>query len=165
MKVSKVLLAAAGTLVALGAGTLTALRAKPAEAAFSPTGLIDRLVERFNLNKDDVQAVFDEHHAGIRAEQEQRIQDRLAQAVTDGKITQEQADLISTKQEELKTYMESLKDKTPEERHDAMKTKMDEIKQWAEDNNIPLQYLHGGMKGPRRGFGKHIGKPFRGFNK
>ena len=85
--------------------------------------------------------------------------------MTDGKITQAQADLITAKHAELKTFMESLKDKTAAERMEAMKTKMDELKQWAEDNDIPLQYLHLGMKGPHGKFGPRMGMPFRHFGK
>ena len=162
---AKKLLFAAGAIGVLGLGSLAALYASPTYASSHSTGLIDRLVERFSLNRDEVQAVFDEQHTTFMAEHEQAVEDRLAQAVTDGKITQAQADLITAKHEELKGFMESLKDKTPEERHEAMQTKMDEMKQWAEDNDIPLSQLHFGMKGRHGQFGGHMGMPFHRFGK
>lgn len=145
-------LAAASALVILGAGGITAIHANSAQAASGPSGLIDRLVARFNLNRNDVQAVLDEEHNAMHAEREQMEKDRLAQAVTDGKLTQAQADLIIAKHEELEKNRESLKDKTPEERRAAMKTQMDDLKKWADDNNIPLQYLHPGMGKGKGGF-------------
>lgn len=161
MKVRKSVVAASA-IALLG---LTALHAAPTYAASNSTGLIDRLVERFSLNRDEVQTVFNEHRASMTAQHEQAMKDQLAQAVTDGKITQAQADLITAKHSELKTFMESLKDKTMEESREAMKTKMDELKQWAEDNDIPLQYLHVGMKGPHGKFGGPRGMGFRHFEK
>lgn len=157
MKIKKSLFAIS-TLAVLGLGAFSAL---PTYAASNTTGLIDRLVERFSLNRNDVQAVFDEHRSELGVQHEQAMKDRLTQAVTNEKITQAQSDLITAKHAELKTFMESLKDKTMEERREAMKTKMDELKQWAEDNNIPLQYLHLGMKGPHGKFGPRMGMPFR----
>jgi len=164
MKAKKSLFAASAIAV-LGLGVITTLHTSPTYAASNTTNLVDRLVERFSLNRDDVQAVFDEHRSGLMADHEQTMKDRLAQAVTDGKITQAQADLITARHAELKTFMESLKDKTMAERQEAMKTKMDELKKWAEDNDIPLQYLHVGMKGPRGKFGGHMGMGFHRFSK
>lgn len=114
------------------------------------SGLIDKLATKFNLNKNDVQAVFDEDHAIHEAEMKKNIQARLDQAVADGKITNAQKTLIVNKQKEMKTFMDSLKDKTSDERDAAMKQKMDEVKAWASDNNIPTQYLHpmGAGRGP-----------------
>lgn len=160
MKIKKSVITASAIAI-VGLGTLTALYANSTYAAPNSSGLIDRLALRFNLNRDDVQVVFGEHRSGLMAQHEQGMKDRLAQAVTDGKITQAQADLITAKRTELKTFMESLEDKTTEEHRDAMKTKMDELKKWAEDNNIPLQYLHLGMKGPQGKFGHRMGMPFR----
>lgn len=159
MNVKKSLLMLSAVTV-LGLGGIAALHAAPTDAAGNSTNLIDRLVQRFNLNKSDVQEVFDEQRQAMEAQREQEMKDRLAQSVTDGKLTQAQADLITAKHNELKSFMDSLKDKTPQERHDALKTKMDEIKQWAQDNNIPLQYLHLGGPRPRgfgHGFGGHMG--------
>ena len=76
------------------------------------------------------------------------MKDRLAQAVKDGKLTQAQADKITAKMAEMKTFMESQKDKTKEERKTAMEAKRDELKKWAEDNDIPEGYMPMGHGGP-----------------
>ncbi len=164
MQTKKIVLAASAITV-LGLSSLTALHANRAYAAPNSSSLIDRLVQRFNLNRDDVQAVMNEHHAEIMEGHEQGMKNRLAQIVKDGKITQAQADLITAKHAELKTFMESMEDKTMEERREAMKTKMDELKKWAQDNNIPSQYLRMGMKGPHGKPEPRNGASFRHFGK
>ena len=145
----------------------------------SPMGnLVNALAQKFNLNVSDVQAVFDEQKAQMETEKEQKkyqgFADRLSQAVTDGKLTQEQADLITAKKAEIdaqretqKTNMESM---TQEERQTAIKEQMNYLKQWATDNNIPQEYLmfvefggrggHGGPGGPGSPT-PHAAKPCR----
>jgi len=106
--------------------------------------LVDRIATKFNLNKDEVQQVFDEERKVHEAEHQARMEKRLTQAVTDGKITEDQKESILAKHAEMKTYMESLKDKTPEERKTLMKEKMNEMRQWAKDNGL-TEYFGKGM--------------------
>lgn len=154
-----------GAVTGIGLAGLTGLGVVSA-ATDTSTGsdsgansLIDRIATKFNLNRSDVAAVFDEEKTAREAERQQKLEDRLTQAVTDGKITEEQKTKILAKLEELKTQMEAnrdaMKDKTPQERHDAMKQQRDELQQWAKDNDIPLRYLmfihghgHHGFGGP-----------------
>lgn len=101
--------------------------------------LVTAIATKFNLSETDVQQVFDEQHEQIMAQHEQAQADRLAQAVTDGELTQAQADLIIAKLAELKTNRPDLK-------------------QWASDNDIPLEYLPQGGPGMHRPGMEH--KPF-----
>lgn len=137
--------------IGIGAGVPLVASADTSSTQSGGTSIVDKIATKFNLNKSDVQKVFDEDRAAHQAEHEQKFKDRLAQLVKDGKISQAQADKIQAKHDEIKTYMESLKDKTPSERHAAMKTKMDELKQWAKDNGIDEQYLMPGHPGGRGG--------------
>lgn len=141
------------TALALGLAGIIGLSSAHADTGDRGSSLIDRLVTKFNLNRDEVQAVFDEEHTARMAEHEQEMEDRLAQAVTDGKLTQEQADLISSKFEEEKSFRESLKDLSEEQRREALKTHMDELKTWAEENDIPFGFLHLGGPGKHGHFG------------
>ena len=144
-----------GLAVAAGLGASSLLGLTVAQAAANEPGssLIDRITERFSLNHDEVQVVFDEFNEERRAEHQQKIDERLQQAVAAGKITEEQRTLIIEKQAEMHEFMESLKDKTPEERKEALKQKHEELKDWAEQNDIPLPFA-----GPfgQKGHG-HIG--------
>lgn len=102
------------------------------------------------MNKDDVQKVFDENKSQRQAEHQQKMEERLDQAVKDAKITSAQKDAIIAKLQDMKTYMESIKDKPADEKRTLMKAKMDELKQWAKDNGL-TKYVP--MMGSRHGMG------------
>lgn len=154
MQAKKSLLAA-GVGTAVGLATFAGVAVAQTPATGQQT-LVDKIATRFNLNKDDVQKVFDEDRAAHHVVMEQRSEDRLTQAVKDGKITEAQKTAILDKHKELMTYMESIKDKPDSEEHTLMKAKFDELKQWAADNNLS-DYFHiaGGpghnMHGPGMG--------------
>ena len=146
MNVSKSLVitgsAAAIVLAVLGTGI-----ARAASGTSTGTSIVDKIAERFNLNKSDVQQVFDQQKQDSQNAHAQQQVATLDQAVKDGKITQAQEDLIKAKLGEVKTFMDSLNGKTPAERQAAMKTEMDAIKQWVAANNIPSQLLRIGGPG------------------
>lgn len=152
-------------VAALGAGALgvgTTLAAE--EGRENPefvSELVTAIAEKFDLDPEAVQEVFDEqaesHREEMQAQHEQAFEDRLAQAVEDGTLTEDQVDLILAKRDEMKAYAESLKDLEPEERKEAMKEQMEELKDWAEENDIPMEYVRFGP-GPRGAHGQHMGQ-------
>jgi DNA polymerase III alpha subunit (gram-positive type) len=146
-------------------------------------GIVAKIAQKFNLSQNDVQAVFDEYKneektergakmQETQAQMEQKVKDELTQAVSDGKLTQAQMDLILAKRSELQAErstvtqqaQEKSSTKTKEEmeaerdaRQTEMKSKQDALKQWATDNGISEEYIRfvGGMPGfggERRGF-------------
>lgn len=132
----------------MGAATAGSLGiASAATSANGQSTLIDKLVTKFNLNRDEVQKVFDEERASHQAEREQKMKERLDQAVKDGKLTQAQEDKLIAKLKEMQADRKNPKDAT-EADHEARKAKMDEFRQWLKDNNIPEEF---GM--PMRGHG------------
>lgn len=126
------------------------------------TNLVDAISTKFNLNKDDVQKVFDEQRAAMQAERETQVKDKLAQLVKDGKLTQAQVDKINAKRAELQKEREAAKTSTDTKTREEMKTEMDakrtELETWAKDNGISTEYLryvmgggrHGGPGGPEK---------------
>lgn len=153
------LVATAAAAVTLGGVTANGIvsAATPGPTGSTPS-LVDAISSKFHLNKSDVQAVVDQNRADHRAEREKKFEDRLNQAVSDGKLTSSQKDQILAKEKELKSYMDSIKDKSPQERRQLMKTKLDELKTWATTNNIPMQYLRFGHgHGPGHGPGGPAG--------
>ena len=158
MNIHKKPIIALATVAVLGTGGLAGLQVAHAASPAVHTNIIDALVAKFHLNKSDVQAVFDQNRQENMANRQQAEKDRLAQAVTSGKLTQIQADAITAKQAEVKTFMDSLKDKTPLERKTAMEQEQKDLATWAKDNNIPAQFAHiaGPMMSHRMGFGRHI---------
>jgi hypothetical protein len=87
------------------------------------------------------------------AEMQAKAEERLVQAVTDGKITAAQKAAIIAKHAEMKAFRESLKDKTKEERKVAMEAKKAELDKWRTDNGIPegvVLFGHGHRGGMNR---------------
>lgn len=154
MNGKKVLLTAAAVSV-IGVGSLATV----ARAQTDGDTLVDKISQRFNVDKNEVQKVFDEDHQARHAEREKNYEEMLNQAVKDGKLTQEQKDKVLAKHNEIKKEMEQnreeMKNKTQEERqqlHEQRRDEMDkkraELEQWEKDNGIPSGYLM-----PKRGEG------------
>ena len=124
-------------------------------------GFVTALSQRFNLNEADVTSFLNEQFAQRKADMEAKMGQaeagRLAKAVSAGKLTQAQADLITAKQAEVKTQLEALRTsgKTGTELKDAMKSLEDSLKAWASVNGIPEQFVH--PMAPRKGHGKGFG--------
>ena len=141
------------TVATLGIAGLAGAGMASADNTAGGTSLIEKLATKFNLNQDEVKAVFEadrtERHAQMQADQAER----LAQAVTDGKLTQAQADHITAAQKEL----ESLRGtggpgSMDEATRTAVKEKMDALRTWAEENNVDMAYVgRGGHGGPGGG--------------
>jgi hypothetical protein len=119
--------------------------------------LVDKIAKKFHLNKDDVQKVFDDNRAEHEADRQQRLENRLDKSVSDGKITSAQKGQIMAKLEEMKSFFDSLKDKSPSERKTALKDKRAELQKWAKDNKIPKGLLM--PAGLHHGFGGHRPEP------
>ncbi len=149
--------APAVALVLTGAvGVATVAAATPAKT--NPmSNLVAAIAQRFNLNQADVQKVFDDQKSQMRTQMEQTFTDNINQLVTEGKLTQDQANKILAKKAELESqeaaFKASLEGKTKAEVQAAIKAQMDSLKQWATQNNIPLQYLKFAA-GMNRGHGR-----------
>ncbi len=156
-------LVAAGIATAIGVTSITGIHvanAATTEKSDGPmSGLVDAIAAKFSLDKSEVQAVFDEQKAKMQAEREAAVKDEVAKLVTEGKLTQDQADAINAKRAELRTEREEGKearsDQTREERKSEMKTKRAELQAWAEEQGIDdeyLRYVFGGKKSGEGGF-------------
>jgi UTP:GlnB (protein PII) uridylyltransferase len=148
------ILPAAVAVFTLGAvATMSTVMA--ATSSTNSDSLAGKIAQKFNLNQSDVQSVIDQNKTDHQAARQQKIEDKLTQAVKDGKITNDQKDKILAKLQELQAERQanrdSLKDLTPAERKAKLEAKRAELKQWAKDNNIPDQFLRllAGHPGPR----------------
>jgi hypothetical protein len=115
---------AAVSVIAVGGGAMAL-----AEDSSSGTTLADRIATKFNLNKNDVQAVFDEEHKTRQAERLADVSQDLQASVEAGKITAEQKTLIENKTKENQAAREA---------------EMTALRDWATTNNINMRYLMGG---------------------
>lgn len=123
--------------------------------------LVSFIAQRFGLNESDVLQAVEEFHDQEREDMEVRFEEKLDQAVAEGKITEEQKEKILLKHEEMRAEMENdfanLKEMTPEERKEEIMNRHEELKTWAEENDIDLSYFHFkfGM-GKGMGMGQHV---------
>lgn len=145
------------TVAVLSAGAFGATRIYAQERENNPimlfhagneahmSSLVQKLADKFGLNKDEVQAVFDEERKEMESQMEGQYEERLSQLVRSGEITEEQKALIQEKHQEMKDSMkdemEGMKDLTTEERKAQMQAKHDELESWAEEHGIDLKYL------------------------
>jgi len=124
--------------------------------------LVDMIVSKFNLDKNQVQSVVDQFKNQRRTQAQENIQERenikLDKLVTDKKITPEQKQAILAKLKTLreKYNKQDLKDFTADERQIQLQAQQDELKKWAESQGIDPTYL-------TPGFGMGKGKMMRGF--
>lgn len=125
--------------------------------------LVQELATRFSLNKDDVQAFFDQKHAARRAEMEtkmkERVEDQLAKAVAAGKITEAQRAAILAKAEELRAKAEEAVKMTDEAqrkaRLDALRA---ETEQWLKDQGLDKRQVPFLLMGGHPGMGHPGGR-------
>lgn len=124
-------LAAAGTIGILGIGGAGAASALSDTNGSASDSLVDRLVEKFNLDKTQVKAVFDEEKAARDADRLAEQSERLQDAVDNGDITAEKKTKIEAKLKESRMARES--ERTA-------------LEKWASDNKIDAKFLMG--RGP-----------------
>lgn len=145
----------------LGAGILTASSAfaQNASSAEDPRNtLVQKIADKFKLDKNEVQAVFDEAHNERHTKMQAVYEQQLSQYVTDGKLTEEQKQLILEKHKEMRAEREANKDSmrnlSEEERRAKMEAKRAELEAWAKDNGIDIQYVMPKF-GKGHGMGRH----------
>ncbi len=117
--------------------------------------LVTQIAERFNLKESDVQDVVNQVRVKHQTEMKVKWEDRLTQAVTDGKITEAQKAAIIAKHTELQAEYSALSGLSETERKAKLTQIHSELKKWATDNGLDSKFL--GFLG----FGGKFGKGFR----
>ena len=165
MNIKKPIIATAALAVVslAGIGGVSAAYATTNSNSNSGTSIIDKIATKFNLNADEVKAVVDEHRSAHEAERKADHAERLKTAVTNGDITQEQADYITKALAEIQTLKGDTDPReVSDEVREQMKTKMSALRTWAQENDIDMKLIgHGGHRG---GFGGPRGEKPGGGN-
>jgi len=161
---NKKLLITVLSLVLLGGASFAVVKASAEETRPHHQTIIEKLVERFGLNQEEVEQLFDEVREERQAQMKAQHQEKLNALVEEGKITEEQKQAIIAKHEEMQAEKQenfgAWKDLDPEERRAKKQEHREEMQTWAEENGIDLYLLHRlggrGLKGKRdnAGFGK-----------
>lgn len=144
----------------VGLGSLAAGGVASAETQSNGGSIVDKIATTFNLNKDEVQKVFDEEREARKAQHEAKRAERLQGLVDDGTITAEQKTAIEAKLEELSTKREenreALRDMSEDERRVKMDEERESLEAWAKEQGLDLSKLRGVFVGGR---GMHMGPP------
>lgn len=164
---SKKFLIPMAAVAVIGAGVygVTQVSADSTSANTDPrASLIQKLSDTFKLDKSKVQEVFDQDMKDRQAEREKNYEERLTQAVKDGKLTEDQKSKVLAEYNKLKAEIEEQMKNTSatkEERRAAMDKIRDEAEAWAKANNIDAKWLMAG--GPHlRGMGPGMGRGMMG---
>jgi len=143
------------TLGLLGSFTLTKAHAENSD--YQSKSLIQTIVEKFNLNSDEVQKVIDEYRSVKHEDRKSALEDRLSYLVYKGSITEDQKSKILAKFDEIKSKSNDFWKLTKEERKTRMEQQREELQKWASDNGIDEKYMfmlgHGGNFGEGKGWG------------
>ncbi|MCA9325120.1 hypothetical protein KDA23_03595 [Candidatus Saccharibacteria bacterium] len=119
----------------------------------SDDSLVSKIAAKFNLNKSDVQAVFDADRQEHMTEMKTKRAEALKQAVTDGKLTQAQADHITAAWKEIDSLMgDTRPDQQSSATRKSIKAKMDALRTWTKNQGIDLESIEG-LGGPHGGPG------------
>lgn len=156
MKISKNVLAAG--LVTVATGTLLGVSSVTAQSSdTSAETIVDKIVSTFNLDREEVEAVFEEHREQKHEERQAHWEERLADLVEEGSLTQDQANRLHELHTEHHEKIEALREQGADrdEIHDQIQQHRDDMKSWAEEEGIELDGLQM-FNGPR-GFGRHGG--------
>ncbi len=143
------------TLATLGVIVASTVSASNTVETVSPKqNLISAIAQKFNISPVEVQKIFDEQKSQMKVKMQEKFADKIKQAVSSGKLTQDQANKIIAKRADLESkeadFRVSLKGKTKSEIKSIVKSQMTELKQWADNNNVPVKYLMiGGPRGEK----------------
>jgi hypothetical protein len=123
---------------------------QPITSTTTPPTLLETLIQKLGLNKDQVNTIVNQYRTDRQAEQEIQYEAQLTEAVKAGKLTDTQAQLLIAKHKELQQQNET--------ERQARYQRYQDLQKWADDNNIDISYLtpgHGmmdeGWGGIRRG--------------
>ena len=124
-----------------GTGIAQADTVSATTTATTHVGLIQALASRFNLSIADLQSFFKDRFTQKQAKVEEKEQNHLDKAVTNGKLTQAQVTLVTAEQASIKGQVEAMKGKTGADLKTAMDALKTSVQAWSTANNIPLQYV------------------------
>jgi hypothetical protein len=96
-----------------------------AQNTTSYTPIVQKIAQKFNLNENDVEEVFIQDRMDLWNKRKQQLSDKLGMAVNDGKISQQQKQMILNKKDELQA-----------DRFAELETRKEEMKLWMNEIGV-----------------------------
>ena len=145
----KILLPAIFAIAILAVGVLSTTAVSAQDSVYPP--IIERIAEKFNLNKDDVKNVFEEVHNERAADMYANFVERLDDLVAEGKLTAEQKQALLDKHEEIQKELESLSGLDRKSKTQKVREIQQEFRNWADSQGIDLTQIRPLGDGFRKG--------------
>lgn len=117
--------------------------------------LVTQIARRYNLKESDVQQVVNEVRVTHQSEMKLKWEERLTQAVKDGKITEVQKKAIIAKHTDLQAEYAALSGLSDSERKAKLIQIHADLRKWATENGLDSNFLG------HFGLGEKFGKGFR----
>ena len=155
MKKTTLTILTLSALIAAGFFTVNQAKAEDNGADYPP--IIQRLIEKFNLDGEDVEEVFAEAREEKRSRMQAHFGERLSELVEEGQLTEEQKQAILAKKEAMRQESQNWQDLTLEEKREQMEQHREEMQVWAESEGIDLSLMFGHGLGKKDGFGEKAG--------
>jgi hypothetical protein len=145
--------------VIAGATVLTGLYGVSSAHAATTTNdlppVIQKIVEKYHLNKDEVKTLVDQDRTERQAERAKRKETRLAELVSAGKITEAQKVAILAKEKELEAKREEYKNLSGAERKTKMEAMHAEMQAFLKSQGIDESVMPGPIGKGKMGRGMH----------
>ena len=129
-------------LTSVVASSILVVSSAPALAATDTTtkpNFWDKIMLGIGFKKQHTPEKRAERIEAMKTKRSQKLDTRLSEAVSAGKLTQEQSDVLKQKLQAIDQIKMQSAGKTKQEKRDAMKTAREDLKQWASDNGISIQ--------------------------
>jgi Spy/CpxP family protein refolding chaperone len=129
--------------ITIGSAAFFGVSQVSAQSLNGRSELVSMIAQKFNLDQNQVQQVFDQHKDQMHQKMQQKMEDRLTQLVKDGKLTEAQKQAVITKMAEEKNNFnpDSFKDLTPQQRKEKMDQHRTEMENWAKTQGIDLSLI------------------------
>lgn len=118
------------------------------------SSFIQSLAQKLGITQDKVQSAVDTLRTERQKEMQKLYEEKLTQAVKEGKLTEAQKKLLLEKHASLKNQFDADWKKRQDQRN--------QLQDWLEKNNIDPQYLFGGYGRMGGGKGQGMQKEFGG---
>ena len=129
-------------LTSVVASSILVVSSAPALAATDTTtkpNFWDKIMLGIGFKKQHTPEKRAERIEAMKTKRSQKLDTRLSEAVSAGKLTQEQSEVLKQKLQAIDQIKMQSAGKTKQEKRDAMKTAREDLKQWASDNGFSIQ--------------------------
>jgi hypothetical protein len=125
---------AAGVIGLTGAAGVAMAATDTSSTTYPP--IVQKIADKFHLKPADVQQVFKDDRAAHEKEMQTKLNDKLEQAVKDGKLTEDQKTKLIAELDKLHTERQADRQADRAERRADRQDFKTTLDQWAKDNGI-----------------------------